>query len=134
MGLAWTSMGGNSLYVEAAGVEKAEGKGSLRTTGQHFWLALPCCPALLPCPAGVTSVTSQQSTTALWYFLHLSPILCAPNPMPSPSLPPTQLPVAPSTRVPLCVAMQTGVELSVSLVASCLCYCFQTCLKMGSKS
>lgn len=35
MGLAWTSMGGNSLYVEAAGVEKAEGKGSLRTTGQR---------------------------------------------------------------------------------------------------
>lgn len=35
MGLAWTSMGGNSLYVEAAGVEKAEGKGSLRTTGQY---------------------------------------------------------------------------------------------------
>ncbi len=35
MGLAWTSMGGNSLYIEAAGVEKGEGKGSLRTTGQH---------------------------------------------------------------------------------------------------
>ena len=34
MGLAWTSMGGNTLYVEAAGVERAEGKGSLRTTGQ----------------------------------------------------------------------------------------------------
>lgn len=34
MGLAWTSMGGNSLYIEAAGVEKGEGKGSLRTTGQ----------------------------------------------------------------------------------------------------
>ena len=59
MGLAWTSMGGNSLYVEAAAVEKAEGKGSLRTTGQHFWscpalpcpAAMPCCPALLPCPA-----------------------------------------------------------------------------------
>lgn len=33
MGLAWTSMGGNSLYVEAAGVERGEGKGSLRTTG-----------------------------------------------------------------------------------------------------
>lgn len=36
MGLAWTSMGGNSLYVEAAGVEKGEGKGSLKTTGQHL--------------------------------------------------------------------------------------------------
>ncbi|KAL3145396.1 hypothetical protein ABBQ38_001644 [Trebouxia sp. C0009 RCD-2024] len=34
MGLAWTSMGGSSLYVEAAGVEKGEGKGSLKTTGQ----------------------------------------------------------------------------------------------------
>lgn len=33
MGLAWTSMGGSSLYVEAAGVEKGEGKGSLKTTG-----------------------------------------------------------------------------------------------------
>ena len=38
MGLAWTSMGGNSLYIEAAGVEKGEGKGSLRTTGQHALL------------------------------------------------------------------------------------------------
>ena len=36
MGLAWTSMGGNSLYVEAAGVEKGEGKGSLKTTGWHL--------------------------------------------------------------------------------------------------
>ena len=36
MGLAWTSMGGNSLYVEAAAVEKGEGKGSLKTTGQPF--------------------------------------------------------------------------------------------------
>ena len=33
MGLAWTSMGGNALYIEAATVEKAEGKGSLKTTG-----------------------------------------------------------------------------------------------------
>ena len=33
MGLAWTSMGGNALYIEAATVERAEGKGSLRTTG-----------------------------------------------------------------------------------------------------
>lgn len=41
MGLAWTSMGGNSLYVEAAGVEKGEGKGSLRTTGQLFLLCAP---------------------------------------------------------------------------------------------
>eukprot|EP00887_Chlorella_sp_A99_P003851 scaffold11.g3851.t1 len=34
MGLAWTAMGGSTLYVEAASVEKGEGKGSLRTTGQ----------------------------------------------------------------------------------------------------
>ena len=33
MGLAWTSMGGNALYIEAAVVEKGEGKGGLRTTG-----------------------------------------------------------------------------------------------------
>lgn len=33
MGLAWTSMGGNALYIEAATVERAEGKGSLKTTG-----------------------------------------------------------------------------------------------------
>ena len=35
MGLAWTAMGGNTLYVEAAAVEASEGKGSLRTTGEH---------------------------------------------------------------------------------------------------
>ncbi|CAL5228054.1 g11119 [Coccomyxa viridis] len=34
MGLAWTAMGGSTLYVEAARVEAGEGKGSLRTTGQ----------------------------------------------------------------------------------------------------
>lgn len=34
MGLAWTAMGGSSLYIEAAAVERGEGKGSLRTTGQ----------------------------------------------------------------------------------------------------
>lgn len=37
MGLAWTSMGGNSLYVEAAGVEKGEAKGTLKTTGELTW-------------------------------------------------------------------------------------------------
>lgn len=35
MGLAWTSMGGNALYIEAAMVEKSAGKGSLKTTGNH---------------------------------------------------------------------------------------------------
>lgn len=34
MGLAWTSMGGNALYIEAAVVEKTDGKGGLKTTGQ----------------------------------------------------------------------------------------------------
>lgn len=34
MGLAWTAMGGNSLYIEAASISKAEGKGSIRCTGQ----------------------------------------------------------------------------------------------------
>ena len=33
MGLAWTSMGGTTLYVEAASVERGEGKGSLKATG-----------------------------------------------------------------------------------------------------
>ncbi|CAK0771468.1 hypothetical protein CVIRNUC_003863 [Coccomyxa viridis] len=34
MGLAWTAMGGSTLYVEAARIETGEGKGVLRTTGQ----------------------------------------------------------------------------------------------------
>ncbi|KAK9906845.1 hypothetical protein WJX75_009027 [Coccomyxa subellipsoidea] len=34
MGLAWTAMGGSTLYVEAACVETGDGKGGLRTTGQ----------------------------------------------------------------------------------------------------
>ena len=33
MGLAWTALGGSTLYVEAASVEKGEGKGRLSTTG-----------------------------------------------------------------------------------------------------
>ena len=33
MGLAWTSMGGSTLYVEASVVERGEGKGSITTTG-----------------------------------------------------------------------------------------------------
>lgn len=41
MGLAWTSLGGNALYIEAAVVEKGDGKGSLRTTGP------PAAPAPL---------------------------------------------------------------------------------------
>jgi Lon protease (S16) C-terminal proteolytic domain len=40
MGLAWTSLGGNALYIEAAVVEKGDGKGGLRTTG-----GLPGCAA-----------------------------------------------------------------------------------------
>lgn len=34
MGLAWTAMGGNSLYVEAASISRSEGKGSIRCTGE----------------------------------------------------------------------------------------------------
>jgi ATP-dependent Lon protease len=34
VGLAWTALGGSTLYVEAASVESGEGKGGLRTTGQ----------------------------------------------------------------------------------------------------
>jgi len=33
MGLAWTSMGGATLYIEAARVHESEAKGSLMTTG-----------------------------------------------------------------------------------------------------
>lgn len=34
MGLAWTSMGGSTLYVETSLVEQGEGKGALNLTGQ----------------------------------------------------------------------------------------------------
>ncbi|CAH9087478.1 unnamed protein product [Cuscuta europaea] len=34
MGLAWTAMGGSTLYIETTQVEKAEGKGLLNLTGQ----------------------------------------------------------------------------------------------------
>ncbi|KMZ68424.1 hypothetical protein ZOSMA_23G00790 [Zostera marina] len=34
MGLAWTSMGGSTLYIETTQVEEGEGKGSLHLTGQ----------------------------------------------------------------------------------------------------
>ena len=33
-GLAWTAMGGSTLYIECTSVESGEGKGSLKTTGQ----------------------------------------------------------------------------------------------------
>lgn len=33
MGLAWTAMGGSTLYIEAAVVEQGDGKGSLKATG-----------------------------------------------------------------------------------------------------
>ncbi len=38
MGLAWTSMGGATLYVEAARVHESEAKGSLTTTGESLGL------------------------------------------------------------------------------------------------
>ncbi|XP_042048574.1 lon protease homolog, mitochondrial-like isoform X2 [Salvia splendens] len=34
MGLAWTAMGGSTLYIETSHVEQGEGKGSLNLTGQ----------------------------------------------------------------------------------------------------
>ncbi|OIW07092.1 hypothetical protein TanjilG_02726 [Lupinus angustifolius] len=34
MGLAWTSMGGSTLYIETTLVEEGEGKGALHVTGQ----------------------------------------------------------------------------------------------------
>lgn len=34
MGLAWTAMGGSTLYIETSHVEQGEGKGSLNITGQ----------------------------------------------------------------------------------------------------
>ncbi|KAL8170787.1 hypothetical protein V2J09_022591 [Rumex salicifolius] len=34
MGLAWTAMGGSTLYIETTEVEQGEGKGSLHLTGQ----------------------------------------------------------------------------------------------------
>ncbi|KAL3515960.1 hypothetical protein ACH5RR_022862 [Cinchona calisaya] len=34
MGLAWTAMGGSTLYIETTLVEQAEGKGALHVTGQ----------------------------------------------------------------------------------------------------
>lgn len=34
MGLAWTAMGGSTLYIETTQVEEGEGKGALHATGQ----------------------------------------------------------------------------------------------------
>lgn len=34
MGLAWTAMGGSTLYIETTQVEQGEGKGALHVTGQ----------------------------------------------------------------------------------------------------
>lgn len=34
MGLAWTAMGGSTLYVETSLVEQGDGKGTLQMTGQ----------------------------------------------------------------------------------------------------
>lgn len=42
MGLAWTSMGGATLYVEAARVHDSEAKGALTTTGA--WINLNFMP------------------------------------------------------------------------------------------
>jgi Lon-like ATP-dependent protease len=34
MGLAWTAMGGSTLYIETSQIEQGEGKGALNLTGQ----------------------------------------------------------------------------------------------------
>lgn len=34
MGLAWTAMGGSTLYIETTQIEQGEGKGALHVTGQ----------------------------------------------------------------------------------------------------
>ena len=52
MGLAWSSQGGNSLYIEAASVERSEGKGSLKSTGTSLHKCL----------------SDQKSELALLYF------------------------------------------------------------------
>ncbi len=44
MGLAWTALGGSTLYVEAASVEKGEGKGRLNATGGRAGI---CCQILM---------------------------------------------------------------------------------------
>lgn len=47
MGLAWTSMGGATLYVEAAKVNEGADKGHLKTTGAQSYYELRalslCC-------------------------------------------------------------------------------------------
>lgn len=50
MGLAWTALGGSTLYVEAASVERGEGKGSLKATGKPGSMrgAFHSCVAPLP--------------------------------------------------------------------------------------
>ncbi len=47
MGLAWTAMGGATLYVEAAKVQDSESKGGLVTTGAGARCALGYCLARL---------------------------------------------------------------------------------------
>ncbi len=40
-----TAMGGNSLYIEAACVERGEGKAAMTTTGARGGARLPAAPA-----------------------------------------------------------------------------------------
>uniref|UniRef100_A0A2N9ICM5 endopeptidase La n=1 Tax=Fagus sylvatica TaxID=28930 RepID=A0A2N9ICM5_FAGSY len=64
MGLAWTAMGGSTLYIETSQVEQGEGKGALQLTGQlgdvHLHVPAGATPKDGP-SAGCTMITSLLS-------------------------------------------------------------------------
>ena len=68
MGLAWTAMGGNSLYIEAASVEEGDGKGGLRTTGRGDQLCFPGRVALSVCEE--TEAACVRSGLSRWVARH----------------------------------------------------------------
>ncbi len=86
MGLAWTSLGGNALYIEAAVVEKGDGKGGLRTTGEPpifavasaalAWSGCAChAPAAQGWPACQSLVAAARWNILLFCFSDL-PVPC----------------------------------------------------------